>query len=331
MQIFEKCKTAFLFNDSAAHTLDSNFYRHAGADIDGSILVLKNNKKILITSRLNLSKAKKLCNFAIKLYPGGKTAPFLKKIAPSGNVGLDFDSISAARLLRLKKIFGKRIVDISEPLALQRVQKTSEEAGKIKKAAQISRKILSSLHLSSKESEIGVANRLKIECFKAGASLAYPPIVAAGKNSANPHHSPTSKKLGHGMVLIDFGAKYENYCSDLTRCFFLGACKKEKQKYGEAKQIFYEMLDSVHRFRTCAAAAKYPLTQMKKLGWPAPLHSIGHGIGLDIHELPYFYEKSREKLLPNSIFAIEPACYFSNFGVRYEDDILLTGKKAKLI
>jgi len=329
--MFEKCKTAFLFNDSPAHTVDSNFYKHAGADIDGSILVLRKGKKTLITSQLNFSEAKKLCNFSVKLYPKGKIAPFLKKFAPAGSIGLDFESISAARLLRLKKIFGKRIVDISSTLAWQRVQKTPDEIEKIKKAAKISRKILSSLHLSSKESEIDVANRLKIECLKAGAALAYPPIVASGKNSSNPHHSPTKKKLGNGIVLIDFGVKYENYCSDLTRCFFLGACKKEKQKYSEAKQIFFEMLHSMHRFRTCAAVAKYSQSCMKKAGWPAPVHAIGHGIGLDIHEHPYFYAKTKKRLLPNSIFAIEPGCYLSNFGVRYEDDILLTRKKAKLI
>ncbi|MFH1306615.1 MAG: Xaa-Pro peptidase family protein [Candidatus Micrarchaeota archaeon] len=329
--IFKKCKFAVLFNDDAADAPDANFLRHAGCNIDNSILILQKGKKLLITSEMNYSKAKKLCKFHVKAVERKDIPVFLKKLVGKMKIGVDFEGVSAGRYKRMKKVFGKKIVDIHPELVQMRAIKTKNEIKNISKAVKITKKILSNLKLKPNMREIDVVRALRFVCIKNNVLFSFPPIVAAGKNSSKPHHTPEKKKLGKGIVLVDFGIKYKNYCSDLTRCYFLGKCKKEREKYEEAKKIFYEIIKNIEKCKNFGELTKNAGKIVKRNGWKKMVHSIGHGIGIDVHDFPLFYKKSKQKLQDNMAFAIEPAWYGKKFGVRFEQNLILKKGKPRIL
>lgn len=329
---FKECSAILLFSDDAQYEPDPNFLYCAGESIDGSILVWKKDEKILITSKMNASKAERIFDgsvFAIDWKDAGST---IKKLIPRGKVGLDFGNLRTQGYLRLLKMFGKgRIVDISSKLNDLRRVKAQKEIEKIASAVKISKKILGELQLSPKMSEIDVVNSLILACAKEGVVPAFPPIVAAGINSKEPHHKPTQKKLGNGLVLIDFGVRYKHYNADLTRCYFLGSCKEEKKAYEQAKSIQHEIIDNMPSFHTGGQLAQFAQNACKKAGWGKMIHSIGHGLGLEVHDPPSLGFSSKDKLEDGVVLAIEPGWYGKKFGVRFENDVVWGKRKAKVL
>jgi Xaa-Pro dipeptidase len=322
-----KFGSILLFSSDAQSQAGANFFKHALAEIDGSAIVLAGKSKTLITSPMNESKARKVCKYKVIAAPPGKLADTLKKTVPPGKIGLDMENVSAARYLRLRKIFAKRLAGAGKWLESRRLKKSPNEIAKLRKACDITRKILSSLRLEPKMSELDVVALLRQECIKYGVEFSFPPIVAAGKNSSLPHHTPGKARLGRGIVLIDFGVKYRNYCSDMTRCYFLGKAQVERKKYNECKSAYSRIIRRLPAARTAGDIAKIAHEETEKAGWPAMIHAIGHGLGLEVHEAPQLYKKNREKMLKGMALAIEPGWYGKKFGARFENDIIWAGKR----
>ena len=211
--------------------------------------------------------------------------------------------------------------------------KTKEEIKIIKKACEISSKSFEIFKkkLKAGMTEIEAAKLLESIMAKLGGKgLSFDTIMAFGKNTANPHHANSNLKLKKEMpVLVDFGCRYKGYCSDITRTFWFG--KKptaEFKHYFEAVFEAYTLaskalkaglkanaLDSLARnyFEDNFDAAKYFI------------HSLGHNLGLEIHERPILSQRDEGILKENAITTIEPGLYFKNkFGIRYEDTFLIT-------
>lgn len=330
---FHGCSSLLLFSSDAASGPGANFLYNAGADVDSSVLLWTKSSKTLLTPKMNERQARALFKGRVVPIGPGQLAPTIKRLAPRGKIGLDFESLTASRHLTLAKLLGgqKRFVDVSEKLESMRSVKKKEEISRICKAVSISKNILSSLHLSSSMTELDVVRQLAGECLKRDVSFAYPPIVAAGAASSQPHHTPAARRLGHGVVLIDFGVKYKNYCADLSRCYFLGPAKEERARYEEAKKVFHSIVDSMPSCRTAGELVRMGDKEMKKAGWPQLIHAPGHGIGLEVHEDPHLYSKSNERLRPGMVMALEPAFYCPRFGVRYENEVVWGKKKAKVL
>lgn len=172
---------------------------------------------------------------------------------------------------------------------------------------------------------------LELEFFlrRHGASgPAFPFIVASGPRSSLPHGEPTERKLAPGdLVTVDFGAVYEGYHSDLTRTFALGEPK------GKARMMA-ELALAAQEKGIAAAGPGVPAAQVDaaareviaRAGYGENFgHALGHGVGLEIHELPRLSSTSAEELLPGMVVTIEPGIYLPGFGgVRTEDVILIT-------
>ncbi len=336
MGIFDNCDVALLFGSDSGEEINANFlYYSGGCEIDNCILVLKKNSKVLLAPQMNYNFAKTKIHFKVISFNSKNLASILKKqVANTKKIGLDFSSITHLRFLRIKKLLSKNFVDISEGLSSNRVCKNADEVSKIYRASKIANEILETIAsiLSTSKSESQIDFELKKLCINYKVQPAFAPIVASGKNSANPHHIPSDKKLSNdNVVLIDFGVKYKNYCSDLTRCFFIGGCKEQKIKYSKVQDIFYDIVDKFSEFESISQLAKYSHSLIKKSGLGNLPHCIGHGIGIEVHESPSIYEKSTEKLCKNTCLAIEPGWYGSKFGVRFENDILFDGKKASIL
>ena len=167
----------------------------------------------------------------------------------------------------------------------------------------------------------------EIESFfkHAGAQLAFTPIVAFGKNSALPHYSPTG--LGATLsdtdiILLDFGARVNGYCADMTRMLFVGEPKKEwLDAYRAVLAANERAIGLLAKGERNGSAidnlARDIVTNAKLPDYP---HSLGHAVGLDIHEAPRLSIYQETTLLPRMAITIEPATYIPDeFGIRIED------------
>ena len=260
-------------------------------------------------------------------YQKGAEHLFKKYKKTIKNLGIEEDNLTASEHKILKKHF-KNLKHFNA--ASIRSIKNNEEIAKIKKAVNLGDRtfdyILKKIKQGISEKELAY----EIESFvkKNGAELSFPPIVAFGKNSAIPHHQTGDVKLENGqMILLDFGAKINGYCSDMTRTIFFG---KATQKYKKIYNIVLETQKKAIRFINSGKKIKAKEVDgmareyIKSQGYPDIPHSLGHGIGLEVHEHPSLSPKSKDILKEGMVFSIEPGIYIPGFGgVRIEDLFVL--------
>ena len=303
---------------------DPNFYYHSKVDIDHSFLLIK-DQKILFVPKMNESLAKSQFKGKIVVYHD--PIKELSKYIYRKRVQMDFSSISAALLSRLEVLCNP--VDVSLKLLRERAKKTSPEVSSIKKAAALTREIFESLDFKSAKTELDIEKQLKIMTVEMGLESAFDPIVATDSSTAFPHYKARKKKIGN-LVMVDYGVRYKHYCSDLTRCFILDGNKKKKEQYENLQNLFYSIVDEIPNLKTGGALAKLSEKKLEKFGFPKLIHSIGHGVGLDVHELPNLRLKSKDPL-SGTVLAIEPAFYLKQYGMRFEETIFYDGKKVRVL
>jgi len=226
---------------------------------------------------------------------------------------------------------------LSRLLSELRILKDNSELESIRKATAIVDRVFSEIldHKLLGMSEIEVAD-LIIELIKkdGGEGVSFDPMVASGPNGANPHHRPTDKKIEKGeLVILDYGAKYNHYCSDITRTIGIDSLGDEAK--GVYKTVLEAQENAFQKTRVGARAKDIDLEARKHIDSRGfgkyYTHRTGHGLGLDIHEPPYISSTSDTLLESNMVFTIEPGIYLlGKFGVRIEDDILISGNGERL-
>jgi Xaa-Pro dipeptidase len=303
---------------------NANFYHYSNVDIDHSFLFVEDGREVLLVPRMNLKIAKE--QFAGTVIPYQDPIAELRKLAKGGRVGVDGASMYFHLTEHLRKFC--RPVDVSAELSRRRMVKTMEEVDKVKKAAGIAREIIASLEIKKGMTEAQVRKQLMAQTMERGLDVSFKPIVAADRNSSFPHYRTGNARI-KGMVLVDFGVRFDYYSSDITRCFFFGDRKKEAA-YLKLQGMFDDILDALPDLATGSELAEFSRRQFKKRGLPELPHAIGHGIGLEVHEYPRLGVKSRDRLA-GATMAIEPSAYFEDFGVRFEEDIYFDGKKARVL
>ena len=251
-------------------------------------------------------------------------------------LALHKEFISLASSERLKKLWPKAsIVDITEPLTRLRQYKTREELRNIARACTITSNAFTALvgELPHKtlNTEQDVALFLEKYIRQQGCEVAFPTIAAMGKNAAIPHHPTSIQKLHRGFIVVDFGAQYKNYCADMTRVVFLGTpTSQEKELYALLLKAQKNAIAAVRKrkpFLSLDAIARKTLGKYQKYF----THSLGHGIGLEVHEAPIFSDKT-QKIQPNVVFTIEPGIYLpKKLGLRIEDTLYVDGTKTRIL
>jgi len=263
----------------------------------------------------------------------------IKSIGGEVNVGIEYSIIPYVLAEKLKsKIENLKVHDISKILYKLRSIKDSEELKLIKKAARIAEEALDKCIESVREgvSEREIAAKIEYLMKVLGAEEpAFSTIVASGKNSSLPHARISSRKLRkRDIVVIDLGAKYEGYCSDMTRTISLGGLKGlEKEVYNVVFEAQREAIKHVKPGIKAETIDSIARNVMKEYGYDKYyIHSTGHGVGIDVHEPPRIGQGSDEILKPNMVFTIEPGIYIKgSIGVRIEDLIVVTETGAKSI
>ncbi|NUQ60825.1 MAG: aminopeptidase P family protein, partial [Anaerolineales bacterium] len=222
--------------------------------------------------------------------------------------------------------------DASDVLAELRLRKDKAEVEAMRRAVNIAQDALEATlpQIKIGMTEREVASELAMQLLKHGSESEIPfaPIVAAGPNSANPHASPSERKLQAGdLLVVDWGAAYGGYISDLTRAFAVGEADEECQKIHRIVQ----QANAAGRAAAkpgvpCADVDKAARDAIEKAGYGKYFtHRTGHGIGMEGHEAPYIRGDNMQILEPGMTFTIEPGVYLpGRNGVRIEDNMAVT-------
>ena len=225
---------------------------------------------------------------------------------------------------------------LSKALTQRRAVKNETEVKNITKALRIAEKALKEtmniIKAGVTENEVAAYLEYKMKSF-GSENTAFETIVLAGKRTSLPHGVPTNYKIKSGdPILLDFGATYNGYKSDITRTFFVNCVSdKNAEIYNmvlNANKIgFKELKNDVDLYLPDLKARESFLDYARYF-----THSLGHGVGLEIHESPNLSPKAKGKLTNGNIVTVEPGLYFEGkLGIRIEDMVLITQNKAKLL
>lgn len=237
-------------------------------------------------------------------------------------------------------------------MKLSEMIKTKKEIRLLKKSAKISSSCIEVIEESLKEdkmTEKELARRIRKKLREQNAHEAFKIIVACGKRAAKIHAKPkTTKKIISGLGLVDFGACYKGYRTDVTVPFIKGKITKKEKKMVKVVLRAYDMsISSIKVNKPCWKLFEKICNFMKKNGFELK-HGLGHGIGLEIHEYPFIVIPKKEKLKrrrkrkwelikkitfqPGMVFTIEPGVYVKGLGgCRLENDVLLTKRGPKIL
>ncbi len=232
---------------------------------------------------------------------------------------------------------GLNVVDSQPAFTQAMAVKRTYELENIKKACEITDRAFENLLGAVKEgmTENDLAAELEYLMRRYGASgTSFPTIVAFGKNSSVPHHETGLTRLKFGdIILIDFGCKFGGYCSDCTRTFLFGNDRQHDrfmETYNHVLRAHMLVKEKLVAGMTGCEADEIARSYLREHGLDKLFtHSLGHGIGINVHEFPYLSPKSSDVLRDGMVFSDEPGVYFEgNYGIRIEDTVTLKGGKA---
>ena len=261
----------------------------------------------------------------------------LKRLATYKTVGISFNQTSHSEFVALQEA-GVNTVNIDKAFAQTMAVKTEDELENIAKACEIAEEAFNMLLPEIQEgmTETEVAALLEYNMRKLGAQgVSFDTIVAFGAHASVPHYETGTTKLQFGdPILIDFGCKVNGYCSDITRTFLFGddgtheEFKKAYDAVLTAHNLVQEKLVSgMTGIEADAIARDY----LKEQGYGELFtHSLGHGIGLNVHEYPGVSPRSENVLVDGMVFSDEPGVYAAGeYGIRIEDTITLKNGKVQ--
>jgi Xaa-Pro aminopeptidase len=306
---------------------------------DDSWAVVAGGRVYLLTDSRYTEQAEKECPGCRIIERAGPmadaVAKLVKKLKSVRAVTVE-ESTSVADFEQLRKAVKARLKTAANVIETIRSVKDASEIAAIQTAALIAAQALEQtlpyIKPGVTESELG--GMLDFQIRKLGARNSFETIVAFGPNASRPHHQPSKRRLRKkDSVLIDFGAKYNGYCSDITRCFVIGGTtafyKKVCDVVEQAQAAAIRIIKAGVKITQVDAAAREVIA---KSGLPVYGHGTGHGFGLEIHESPFLKADAKGTLKAGQVITIEPGIYMpGKLGVRIEDDILVTETGYKIL
>ncbi len=346
-QLGDRADTFIIANGTEPH-LDASFFYVTGYSyglFEGSFLIAERNGSVsLVTSLLEEPIARTFEN-GVEIIAEGNREKMLARLRSMAAkvsqkpIALNSAELTYSSFLQIKSAFkGSKLLDEAGAFEAARLIKDENEIALIQKACTIASNTYKEIPsmLGVGVTETSVSAKMAFDMQNAGAnSVAFDSIVAFGKNSAEPHYAPHEVKLGKGQfVLCDYGAKYQRYNSDVTRTLVFGkASKKQKEMYEiihHALELGTELCtpENTGEFIHSKVAEWIDSTEYKGRF----IHSLGHSLGLSVHDGPGLSVRYKKKLLPGMVLTVEPGIYVPGFGgVRIEDDVLITKSKPKVL
>jgi len=296
-------------NKNYTYLITDGRYQHQLQNIEN------NNVRVVLANNGYLKGLSRLIN----RYQKGK------KLGVEGTISLEL-------YLKLKNEF-KNLTSLFLIRELRMI-KDREEITRIKKAVEITRTVINGIRnkaIGKQEKEIKAYLEYRIQSL-GGDGSAFSPIVASGANSAYPHAYPRDKKISK-FLLVDCGAKYRGYCADLTRMLFWDKIPKViKRAYEvviEAKQLALSLVKEGQVIKDVVTRVE---NYIKREGFRDNIyHGLGHGLGLEVHELPYINRYNTQKLRAGMVVTIEPGLYFPGVGGVRSEDVVVVEKNRGVV
>lgn len=315
---------------------DYNFQYYSGLDANmfsgGIFFPLKCEPLLIMRDRAGIRERAALNNILFTKKPLREELPALFRRAR--RVGINGDYLPSNTLRWLEKKFPRiRFVDVASELWRVRSVKGKEEIACLRKACSITANAVKRLDISVGARELDIAAEIEHYARRKGAvfSPQFPTVVASGKNSTMMHVTTSDRRLReHEMLIVDTGFKYRGYTSDMTRTFCISPTREQKMLYAAVKRAHDAALA---RAVPGARARSLYLLAKEKLGGYAPYftYALGHGVGLDIHELPNLYGKSKDVLRAGMVLTVEPGSHPQFGGARIEDTVLIAKKGPEVL
>ena len=289
-------------------------------------------------AEMNIKNDKALSsNIEIREIPSGKPQFVEKTIKKMelDQVGFEDEYIPVKKHEEWKSKFKiNNFTGASDIISKARLTKTTNEIEIIEKACKLGDIGFKTIYDSIEEgmTEVELAAEAEYAMRKAGAEgTSFPTIVATGERSAFPHAKTSEKKVKKGdIILVDIGARYEGYCSDLTRTFIFGKKNQDKEKLINLVNEIQEFtVNKIKVGMKCAEIDKIArdLFIEKNKEWGSRfIHSLGHGVGIDIHENPYLSPISQETIEENMVVTVEPGLYIPGLGGARTEDLIVVQK-----
>ena len=315
-------------------------------DESAGILVITDQHLVLATdSRYTLQAQAETDGFDIRCYQQGLAKELPDIIGPLGIQRLGFESARISH--KNHQDFLQALRSMTPPVTLVATEDLVEDLRRVKSEAEIAFTI-DALRLAEKAfytvlerlrpgmTEKQVAWSMEKTMREAGAQgLSFPVLVASGPNSALPHAVPTDRKLCRGEpILIDWGARLHEYCSDTTRTLTLGPPDNQFKKVFDTVVAAREMaIDAIRSGASGTAVDKIARDHIEKNGFAGKFgHSLGHGTGLAVHEGPRLSPIKDDRLEAGMIVTVEPGIYIPGWGgVRMENQVVVREDHAQVL
>ena len=294
----------------------------------GLLLITARSVRLFVDSRY-IEAAQKNSYRNVTVIDLDRLPSVLKRVR---RCGYEENHVTVARFSKWKRKFkNTKFIRTSGIIEEFRRQKDARELRMFKKAQEITRQMLKRVPrvLKSAITEQELAWKLETWARELGAEgLSFEPVVAFGTHTSCPHHHPTDRKLRKGnLVQIDVGARYGGYCADQSEVFFTAAPTKKQQLVLSAlKEAQTAAMDAVRKGVTTNELDRIACEILNKYGLEKYFtHSLGHGVGLEIHEgVSLNQSQPSKELLKGEIVTIEPGVYFpGKWGMRLEEEVIV--------
>jgi len=269
--------------------------------------------------------------------PGGHDR-LVEQCAGCDSIGFESHAISHQQFLELEPLLGRRLVAQSNVVEQLRMIKDQEELEKLRQAAQIGDEVFATICsiVDIGMTEKQVASEIDYLLRQKGCEKeSFDTIAVAGENAALPHGHPGNRRLKTGdMLTLDFGGFYQGYAGDMTRTIVMKkASAKLHTRYDLLLQAQLKALAMVETGVSCREIDQAVRDHLKAFDLDTYfVHSTGHGVGLEIHELPRVSVHSDSILAENMVITIEPGIYFPDWGgIRIEDTVIVKDGGCEII
>lgn len=329
----EKGLDAFLSKQNAHYLAGSSAANIALVTGKESILLCRRLERDRAKRESKIKKIKAFAKSKIPLREGeevlfGETGEVVGGILKELDVKrIGYDWLKDETLEKTKEIHEAEYLKEPDLIWDLRKIKTPNEIKRLKKSAEIATRGMRRAEelIEPGLTELEIASEVEYEMRKSGSDgTAFDTILAAGENSLLPHARPADKKLREGeLIIVDLGARWKDYRSDMTRTFALSPTPKQEEiikVVKEAQKAALEKVEAGIEAREVDEAARkiFRRNDYEKFF----LHGSGHGVGLDIHEPPSLNPFSEDVLEENMVITVEPGIYLGEVGgVRFEDTV----------
>ncbi len=329
----EKLRKIYAETGAEALFLETDFLRRYLTDFystDGYVVVTEEECVLFADPRYFEAAARKFSESDIRV-EAGALPEALDFVKPYHVLGIPYPFTAVSSLRRYEEE-GHETRDCMPALRAAMLVKSEEELSRIARACEIAEDAFLALLPELKEgmTESEAAALLEYHMRRLGASgVSFETICAFGENGSMPHYETGARKLSFGdPVLIDFGCKYEGYCSDITRTFLFG----DDGGHEDFKLLHAKVLYAHELVKECLVAGmtgkradSIAREYFRGKGLAEYFtHSLGHGVGLQIHESPTLSPRSQDILTEGMVFSDEPGLYFEGkMGIRIEDTVTI--------